>query len=168
MLKVPRLSLIALIFGSFVSAWGQKPEKVQFRNTLPGVDFTGSKSCEASGCHDEISRSYAQTWHGNSMGLGACRREVRSEVQGIRFIGKHGEIVGEWLGEPSSASDILTTLLWSAKGNRGLGTVKCSKAAFSNPTGRASIDCAWHKSVATRCAHFLTRGSGTGEILAPL
>ena len=76
MLKVPRLSLIALIFGSFVSAWGQKPEKVQFRNTLPGVDFTGSKSCEASGCHDEISRSYAQTWHGNSMGPASAPSEL--------------------------------------------------------------------------------------------
>src|SRR5271166_5484446 len=26
--------------------------------------------------------------------LGACRKEVRSEVQGIGFIGKHGVIVG--------------------------------------------------------------------------
>jgi hypothetical protein len=30
---------------------------------------------------------------GNRM-LGACRREVRCEVQGIGFVGKHGEIVG--------------------------------------------------------------------------
>lgn len=91
--------------------------------------------------------------------LGGCRTEVRCEVQGIGFIGKHGEIVGEWLGELSSAADSLTALLWSPKGDRALGAVKCSKAVFSNPTGTASTDCAWHKSVSTRYAHSLSRGS---------
>jgi uncharacterized protein (TIGR02246 family) len=93
------------------------------------------------------------------MTLGGCRTEVRSEVQGVGFIGKHSEIVGEWLGELSSASDSPTVLLWSATGDHGLGTFNCSKAAFSNLTGTASTDCAWHKSVSTRCAHFLTRES---------
>ena len=91
--------------------------------------------------------------------LGACRTEVRCEVQGLGFIGKHGRLLGEWLGEPYSVSDGLTVLLWSAKGDRELGTVNCSKAVFSNLTGTASRDCAWHKSVSTRCAHSLSRGS---------
>ena len=91
--------------------------------------------------------------------LGACRKEVSTEVQGIEFIGKHGEIVGEWLGELSLASDSPTALLWSPKGDRALGAVKCSRAVFSNPTGTASTDCAWHKSVSTRYAHSLSRGS---------
>ena len=52
---------------------------------------------------------------GTRVHLGACRKEVSAEVQGIEFIGKHGEIVGEWLGELFSASDSLTALLWSPR-----------------------------------------------------
>jgi hypothetical protein len=68
MLRIPRFELIPLLLVTSAFAWGQKSREIQFLNTAPGVAFTGSKSCEASGCHDEISRTYAQTWHGNSMG----------------------------------------------------------------------------------------------------
>jgi len=66
--KVPKLRFVTLLLGASVFAWGQAQRGVTFRNTLPGVAFTGSKSCEGAGCHDELCRSYAQTWHGNSMG----------------------------------------------------------------------------------------------------
>ena len=50
--------------------------------------------------------------------LGGCRTEVRCEVQGVGFIDKHVEIVGEWLGELYSTSDSLIALLWSAARSR--------------------------------------------------
>jgi hypothetical protein len=69
MKKPTRLGVALLILGSATFAWGQKAKRVEFLNTRPGVEFVGSKSCEASGCHEEISRQYyTQTWHGNSMG----------------------------------------------------------------------------------------------------
>ena len=77
MFKPPRLGFIVLILGCSIWAWGEKPEKVEFQNTLPGVGFVGSKSCEGSGCHDEICRSYySQTWHGNSMGAANAPSEL--------------------------------------------------------------------------------------------
>jgi hypothetical protein len=38
-----------------------------FRNVDSSVTYVGSKSCGASGCHEEINRSYAPTPHGQSM-----------------------------------------------------------------------------------------------------
>ena len=38
-----------------------------FRNVDPSVAYVGSKSCGASGCHEEINRSYFPTPHGQSM-----------------------------------------------------------------------------------------------------
>ncbi|MGA2831929.1 MAG: hypothetical protein ABSE55_02555 [Terracidiphilus sp.] len=38
-----------------------------FRNVDPSVAYVGSKSCGAPGCHEEISRSYFPTPHGQSM-----------------------------------------------------------------------------------------------------
>lgn len=49
-------------------AWGHKQRIIVYRNTAPGVAFTGSKSCEGAGCHDELCRNYYQTTHGASMG----------------------------------------------------------------------------------------------------
>ncbi len=69
MRKPSTFGVALLILGSAVFAWGQKGKRVDFLNTRPGVEFVGSKSCEASGCHDELSRDYyTKTWHGNSMG----------------------------------------------------------------------------------------------------
>jgi hypothetical protein len=38
-----------------------------FRNADSSVGYVGSKSCGASGCHEEINRTYAPTPHGQSM-----------------------------------------------------------------------------------------------------
>jgi hypothetical protein len=46
--------------------------------------------------------------------LGACRREVRTEVQGIGFICLSTGMVSLLGYEPYSVSGSLTTLLWSA------------------------------------------------------
>src|SRR5258705_7709464 len=88
---------------------------------------------QVKGVGTQIALTYVLT-------LGACRNEVRTEVQGIGFIGRHGEFVGV------AAWWAIFGLLQSycavgeCKGYRGLGTVKCSKAAFSNLIGRASTD----------------------------
>jgi hypothetical protein len=47
-----------------------------FRNTAPSVAYVGSKSCAASGCHEEISRTYSPTPHGQSMALANTPAEL--------------------------------------------------------------------------------------------
>jgi hypothetical protein len=42
-------------------------EKTRFRNLDSPVAYVGSKSCAASGCHEDIGRSYLATPHGQSM-----------------------------------------------------------------------------------------------------
>jgi hypothetical protein len=66
--KISRVGFIALVLGASVLAWGRKEKIIRYRNTAPGVAFTGSKSCAGWGCHEEICRNYARTPHGNSMG----------------------------------------------------------------------------------------------------
>jgi hypothetical protein len=47
-----------------------------FRNVDSSVTYVGSKSCGASGCHEEINRSYAPTAHGQSMALANSPTEL--------------------------------------------------------------------------------------------
>ena len=42
----------------------------------------------------DVNGSGSQRQNGTHLALGACRNEVRTEVQGIGFIGRHGEFVG--------------------------------------------------------------------------
>jgi len=66
--KICHLTLaVSLLAASFL-ARGKEPKVVAYKNTGPGVAFTGSKSCEGAGCHDELSRNYYHTPHGLSMG----------------------------------------------------------------------------------------------------
>ena len=50
--------LIAFLALSSLLTWGKKPKPVGYRNTAPGVAFTGSKSCAASGCHEQICQDF--------------------------------------------------------------------------------------------------------------
>src|SRR5208337_4967614 len=59
---------------------GHRP--LVFQNTTPGVAFSGSKSCAASGCHAEIDRSYHLTPMGNSMAPANAPSEL-SKVPGL-------------------------------------------------------------------------------------
>jgi hypothetical protein len=54
-----------LAVSGFAGSKSNKP--VVFQNTSPGVAYTGSKSCAASGCHADLDRSYRLTPMGNSM-----------------------------------------------------------------------------------------------------
>jgi hypothetical protein len=47
--------------------WGKKEKHIVYRNTAPGVAFTGSKSCVASGCHERICQDFQAVPMGNSM-----------------------------------------------------------------------------------------------------
>jgi len=60
--------LFAFLLGASLLAWGKKQKVVVYQNSEPGVAFTGSKSCEGAGCHEELTRNYYLTPHGNSMG----------------------------------------------------------------------------------------------------
>lgn len=66
-MKISRLSLIGFLLLASAFASGKKPKLVVYRNAVPGVGFTGSKSCATSGCHEELCRSYLRTPMGNSM-----------------------------------------------------------------------------------------------------
>ena len=65
--KLSKLSWIGLLLLATAFAWGKKHKVIVYRNTAPGVQFTGSKSCAASGCHEEIYRDYQSVPMGNSM-----------------------------------------------------------------------------------------------------
>ena len=67
-MKVSQRIIIAFLLGVSALAWGRKQKIIVYRNAAPGVAFTGSKSCEGTGCHDELCRNYYQTPHGASMG----------------------------------------------------------------------------------------------------
>jgi len=67
MLRIPRLGVIASLLVASGFAWSKGHRPLVFQNTAPGVAFSGSKSCAASGCHAEIDRSYRLTPMGNSM-----------------------------------------------------------------------------------------------------
>jgi len=65
--KISRLGLIGFLLLASPLASSKKQKLVEYRNAAPGVAFTGSKSCAASGCHEEICRSYPRVPMGNSM-----------------------------------------------------------------------------------------------------
>ena len=44
-----------------------RAQKSEYRNTGPGVQYVGSKSCAESGCHTETYRAYYATSHGAEM-----------------------------------------------------------------------------------------------------
>jgi hypothetical protein len=63
--RIAILLLAALALAPLLSA--QSTAQSIFRNTDPSVAYVGSKSCAASGCHEDIGRVYASTPHGLSM-----------------------------------------------------------------------------------------------------
>jgi hypothetical protein len=67
-MKFSRLSLIGFLLLASAFGSSKKQKFVVYQNAAPGVAFTGPKSCAASGCHEEICRSYPRTPMGNSMG----------------------------------------------------------------------------------------------------
>jgi len=66
-MKTSGRGLIALILLSSLVTWGKRQKQTVYRNTSPGVAFTGSKSCAASGCHEQICQDYQSVPMGNSM-----------------------------------------------------------------------------------------------------
>lgn len=60
--------LIAFLALASLTAWGKKQQKpARYRNTASGVAFTGSKSCAASSCHEQICRDFQAVPMGHSM-----------------------------------------------------------------------------------------------------
>ena len=82
MLRIPRLGVIASLLVASGFAWSKGHRPLVFQNTTPGVAFSGSKSCAASGCHAEIDRSYRLTPMGNSMAPANAPSEL-SKVLGL-------------------------------------------------------------------------------------
>jgi hypothetical protein len=82
-----------------VLAWGHKQKVVVYRNTAPGVAFTGSKSCAGSGCHEAICRDYARTPHGTSMAPANAPSELAKVPQRItvydKKLNRYFEVVRE-------------------------------------------------------------------------
>ena len=66
-MKISSRALIAFIVLSSLATWGKKQKPIVYRNTAPGVAFTGSKSCAASGCHEQICLDFQSAPMGNSM-----------------------------------------------------------------------------------------------------
>jgi len=60
-----RISFIVLLLTGIVAAQSALP--IFYRNTDPAIAYVGSQTCAESGCHEEISRGYAQTPMGHSM-----------------------------------------------------------------------------------------------------
>ena len=61
------MCLVALAaFASTISLHAQSSASI-FRNVDASVAYVGSKSCGASGCHEDINRNYDPTPHGQSM-----------------------------------------------------------------------------------------------------
>jgi hypothetical protein len=58
---------IMLAFPVWLGAQSRVGEESIFRNASSSVAYVGSKSCLAPGCHEEISRTYMPTSHGQSM-----------------------------------------------------------------------------------------------------
>ena len=67
----------ALSSANNLRAQSSTSEENIFRNTEPSVAYVGSKSCGASGCHEDINRTYFQTPHGQSMGLANSPTELK-------------------------------------------------------------------------------------------
>lgn len=59
--------LFAAIVLSSPAVRGGDRKRIVYRNTAPGVAFTGSKSCAASGCHEQICQDFQTVPMGNSM-----------------------------------------------------------------------------------------------------
>lgn len=59
--------LIAFLVLSSLMTWGKNQKPIVYRNTAPGVSFTGSKSCAAAGCHEQIYKDFLSVPMGNSM-----------------------------------------------------------------------------------------------------
>ena len=66
-MKTSVRAVIAFMVLSSLLTWGKKPKPVVYRNTAPGVAFTGSKSCAAAGCHEQIYHDFQSAPMGNSM-----------------------------------------------------------------------------------------------------
>jgi hypothetical protein len=99
MRKSSRLGLVGLLLGVSLLAWGRKQKEVKYRNTAPGVAFTGSKSCAGSACHEEIYRDYLRTAHGSSMGLANTPTELAKAPQRVtvynKTVDRYFEVVRE-------------------------------------------------------------------------
>jgi len=66
-MKMSKGAFAAVIALSALLTWGKKPKPIVYRNTAPGVAFTGSKSCAKSGCHEQICQDFQSVPMGNSM-----------------------------------------------------------------------------------------------------
>jgi len=88
MLKISQLGLIAFLLGGSLLAWGKKQKTIKYRNTVPGVAYTGSKSCVGSGCHEQTYHNYYRTPHGNSMGPANAPSELAKVPDRIKIYAK--------------------------------------------------------------------------------
>lgn len=66
-MKTSSWILTAFVALSSLVTWGKEPKPATFRNSAPGVAFTGSRSCAAAGCHEQISRDFQTVPMGRSM-----------------------------------------------------------------------------------------------------
>jgi tetratricopeptide repeat protein/cytochrome c554/c'-like protein len=95
-----RISLLGIIASLLVAsglAWSKDPKPVVYKNTAPGVAYTGSESCAASVCHADLTDSYRLTPMGNSMAPANAPSEL-SKVPGRitiynKELDRHFEVV---------------------------------------------------------------------------
>ena len=74
----PCLALLTgLSLANHLRAQSSAGGEIIFRNTDPSVAYVGSKSCAASGCHEDINRTYFPTPHGQSMAPANSAAELR-------------------------------------------------------------------------------------------
>ena len=91
-ISVPHLSsqpsvclALLLAFAPTVCLGAQSGGSI-FRNVDASVAYAGSKSCGASGCHEEINRNYAPTPHGQSMALANSPKELARAPQPVTVV----------------------------------------------------------------------------------
>jgi len=68
--------LAAFSSAAFLHAQNNSGSDTIFRNVDSSVAYVGSRSCAASGCHEEIGRNYLSTPHGQSMAVANSPAEL--------------------------------------------------------------------------------------------
>jgi hypothetical protein len=99
--KVSSLGVIAFLVGGSLLAWGKEQKTIKYRNTAPGVAYTGSKSCADSGCHEQTYRNYYRTPHGNSMGPANAPSDLAKVPDRIKVYAKKQDRYFETVREGS-------------------------------------------------------------------
>jgi hypothetical protein len=66
-MRISRRALIIFLLAPSLTLRAKQHKPVVYRNTAPGVAYTGSKSCGTSGCHEQICEDFKSVPMGDSM-----------------------------------------------------------------------------------------------------